>query len=524
MKIKVLSTDNIEKEGIEILKNEGFIVDEHGKMSEEELLKVIEDYDVVVVRSATKITSPVIEKGKKLKIIGRAGVGLDNVDVECATKHGIIVMNAPEGNTLSAAEHTFGLILAMARKIPAACNSIKSGKWDRKKFMGTELFGKTLGIIGLGRIGRRVAHYAKAFGMNVLGYDPYVNQDEMQQMGISIVTLEGICKQADIITLHLPLTKETENILNENCFSMMKDGVMIVNVARGGLFDESVLEKYIKNGKVAAVALDVFACEPPNCTELLRLENVIATPHLGASTKEAQINVARDICRQVVDALVHKIIRNAVNVPSIDKEVISRFGSYLTLAEKMGLFLGQMADKLPESLTIEYAGEIIDYDTGPLRAYFLKGFASYFQPATYVNAPLILKEKGVGVIEKKKMSAQQYTNLITTDAVIDGKTVSLSGTVVASEPKIVNIDGYPVEATPDGALIVCRNDDVPGIVGHIGTILGKKGVNIASMTMGRRVKCGPAITVLNLDQEIDNQTINEIGKFPGIRSVRLIRL
>jgi len=524
MKIKVLATDNIEKEGIEILVKEGFIVDEKGKMSEEELLAVIEDYDVVLVRSTTKITSKVIQKGKKLKIIGRAGVGLDNVDVESATLNGIIVMNAPEGNTLSAAEHTFGLILAMARKIPAACSCLKTGKWDRKKFMGTELFGKTLGVIGLGRIGRRVAHYAKAFGMNVLGYDPYVDQDEMQQVGISVVTLEGICKQADIITLHLPLTKETENILSEQCFSMMKDGVMIVNVARGGLFDEAILEKYIKNGKVSAAALDVFAAEPPDCTGLLGLENVIATPHLGASTKEAQINVAKDICRQVVDALVHKIIRNAVNVPSIDKEVISRFGGYLTLAEKMGLFLGQMADKMPDGLTIEYAGEMIDYDTGPLRAYFLKGFASHFHQATYVNAPLILKEKGVGLVEKKTMSAQQYANLITTEAAIGGKTVSLSGTVVASEPKIVSIDGYPVEATPEGTLIVCRNDDVPGIVGHVGTILGKKGVNIASMTMGRRVKGGPAITVLNLDLEIDNQTINEIGKFPGIRSVRLIRL
>ncbi|MCM8822358.1 MAG: phosphoglycerate dehydrogenase [Candidatus Omnitrophica bacterium] len=522
--MKVLATDNIEKEGIEILTKAGFDVVEKGKMSEGELLEVIADYDALLVRSATKVTPSVIEKGEKLKVIGRAGVGLDNIDVESATHRGIIVMNAPEGNTLSAAEHTFALILSMARHIPAACSSLKSGRWDRKKFMGAELFGKTLGIIGLGRIGRRVAHYAKAFGMNVLAYDPYVSQEDVERMEVSLVTLEGVCKQADIITLHLPLTRETQNILSEQCFSMMKDGVMIVNVARGGLFEESVLEKYIRNKKIRAAALDVFCNEPPDCASLMGLDNVIVTPHLGASTKEAQINVARDICQQIADALMHKIIRNAVNVPSIDKEVISLFGGYLTLAEKLGLFLSQTVDRIPEVLTVEYAGEITNYDTGPLRAYFTMGFVERFQKVTYVNAPLFLKEKGVKLVEKKRMSAEQFSNLIVAEAIVDGKSFSVSGTLVASEPRIVGINGYSVEAVPQGAVIVCRNDDVPGIVGHIGRILGEKSVNIASMTMGRKVKGGPAITVLNLDQEIDKQTVNEIGKFPGIRSVQLIRL
>ena len=522
--IRVLTADDLEKEGIEILKDAGFIVDEKGKIPVDDLLKIIDNYDAVIVRSATKIPAPVIEKGKRLKIIGRAGVGLDNIDVQAATSCGIVVMNAPEGNTLSAAEHTFALILSMVRHIPAACSSLKAGKWDRKQFMGTELFGKTLGIIGLGRIGRRVAGYAKAFGMNVLGYDPFVSEEEMQRIDVGLVTLEGICKEADIITLHLPLNKDTENILKEQHFSMMKDGVMIVNVARGGLFDEAVLEKFIRNKKVKAAALDVFCSEPPGCRALIELDNVIATPHLGASTKEAQINVARDICKQIVDALIHKTIKNAVNVPSIDKEVISRFKGYLDLAEKLGLFLAQMIDGIPEELSVEYAGEITNYDIAPLRVYLLKGFCERFQPATYVNAPLILKEKGVGFTEKRKISAEQFSNLITVEALIDGKTYSLAGTVVASEPRVVRIDGYPVEATPEGALLVCRNDDVPGIVGHIGTILGRKNVNIASMTMGRRIKGGPAITVLNLDQEIDNITINEIGKFPGIRSMRMVKI
>ena len=522
--IKVLATDNIEHEGIEILKNASFLVDEKGKMSIEELLQVIEGYDAVIVRSATKIPACVIEKGKNLKIIGRAGVGLDNIDVEAATSRGIIVMNAPEGNTLSAAEHTFALILAMARHIPAACNSLKMGKWEKKQFMGIELFGKTLGIIGLGRIGKRVAHYAKAFGMNILGYDPFVNPEEIHDLGVALVTLEGVCKQADIITLHLPLSKDTTNILQHQHFSMMKDGVMIVNVARGGFFEEDLLEQFIKNKKVKAAALDVFQSEPPTCKSLLELDNVIATPHLGASTKEAQINVAKDICQQIVDALAHKIIKHAVNVPSIGKEVISKFGGYLTLAEKLGLFISQMIDKMPEEISIEYAGEITNYDTAPLKAYFMKGFCEWFQPATYVNAPLILKEKGVKIIEKKKTSAEQFSNLITVETTVDGKIHSLAETVVVSEPRIVRIDGYPVETIPEGPLIMCRNDDVPGIVGHIGTILGKKSVNIASMTMGRKIKGGPAITVLNLDQEIDNITINEIAKFPGIRSIKLVRL
>ncbi|MCM8825838.1 MAG: phosphoglycerate dehydrogenase, partial [Candidatus Omnitrophica bacterium] len=494
--MKVLTTDNIEKEGIEILTKAGFDVVEKGKMAEKELMEVIGEFDALIVRSATKVTPSVIEKAEKLKIIGRAGVGLDNVDVEAATQRGIIVMNAPEGNTLSAAEHTFALILSMARHIPAACSSLKSGKWDRKKFMGTELFGKTLGIIGLGRIGRRVAHYAKAFGMNVLAYDPYVSQEEVEKLDVSLVTLEGVCKQSDIITLHLPLTRETQNILSDRHFSIMKDGVMIVNVARGGLFEESVLEKYIREKKVGAAALDVFSTEPPDCVPLLELENVIVTPHLGASTKEAQINVARDICQQIVDALLHKVIKNAVNVPSIDKEVISQFGGYLTLAEKLGIFLSQMVDRIPDILNIEYAGEITNYDTGPLRAYFTLGLVECFQKATYVNAPLILKEKGVKLIEKKRISAEQFSNLIVAEAIIDGKSFSVSGTLVASEPRIVGIDGYSVEAVPQGAIIVCRNDDVPGIVGHIGRILGEKSVNIASMTMGRKVKGGPAITVL----------------------------
>jgi len=523
-KIYVLAADNIEKEGTQLLRDAGFTVEERGKIPADELATAIPSYDVLIVRSATKVPASVIENAARLKIIGRAGVGIDNVDVAAATARGIIVMNAPEGNTLSAAEHTLGLILCLARKIPQAVSSVKSGKWDRKSYMGTELYGKTLGIIGLGRIGRRVAQYGQALGMKILGYDPFVSIEDVQMFGVSLVTLEGLCRQADIITLHLPLTDQTRGILGEGLFNLMKPGVWIVNVARGGLIDEGLLYRQMVSGKVAGAAIDVFAQEPPTCKELLALDNVIATPHLGASTREAQVNVARDICKQVVDALTRKIVRNAVNVPQIDEDILGRLGRFLSLSEKMGQFISQMGDGLPDSISIEYAGDITDDDVRPLTAYLLKGFMEKFQQVTYVNAQLVLREKGVRLHELRKESAGEFSSLITVATSFNNSEVSVAGTVVANAPKIVKIDGFDVEATPEGYLLVCHNDDRPGIMGHIGTILGKASVNIASMTLGRREKGGPAITVLNLDQEISEQTINEIGKFSGIRSTRLVKL
>ncbi|MCM8785171.1 MAG: phosphoglycerate dehydrogenase [Candidatus Omnitrophica bacterium] len=522
-RIKVLITEPFEKEGKEILIKEGFEVNEVGKVSPEELKNIILPYDVLIVRSGTKVTKEVIEKGENLKIIGRAGVGLDNIDIEAATLNGVIVMNAPEGNTISAAEHTIGLIFSLARNIPIANQTLKNGKWEKKKFLGTELYNKTLGIIGLGRIGRRVASIAKGIGMKVIGYDPYVKEEEIRELGITMLNFDGLLKQSDIITFHLPLTNETYHLIKDKEFEMMKDGVMIVNCARGGIIDEQALIRYLKNGKVKGAALDVFENEPIESSPLFEFENVIVTPHLGASTKEAQVSVACQLATQIVDAIKKKIVKNAVNFPALDEKTYEKLRRYLSLGEKIGLFLRQMLDGDLKSVEIRYSGEIVDYDLSILRANILVGLLKEEKKVNPINVLLIMKEKGIKLVEKREKNPSEFTNLITVE-VKNSKTVSLSGTLVGNEEKIVKIDGFSVEAVPEGILLVCYNEDKPGIMGYIGTVIGNKGINIASMTLGRKRKGGPAITVLNLDQEVDKEVLLKIKEFPAIKSVRLVRI
>jgi D-3-phosphoglycerate dehydrogenase len=521
--VKVLITEPFENEGKEILIKEGFQVDEVGKISKEELLNIISPYDVLIVRSGTKVTREVIEKGENLKIIGRAGVGLDNIDIEAATEYGIIVMNAPEGNTISAAEHTIALIFSLARNIPIANQTLKNGKWEKKKFVGTELYGKTLGIIGLGRIGKRVANLAKGIGMKVIGYDPYVSEEEIRELGITMVNFEGVLKQADILTFHLPLTEETYHMISDKEFEIMKDGVMIVNCARGGIIDEEALVRYLKKGKVKGAALDVFEKEPIESSPLFEFENVIVTPHLGASTKEAQINVACQLATQIVEAINKKIVKNAVNFPSMDEKSLEKLRGYLSLGEKIGIFLRQLFDGEFKNIEITYSGEITNYDLSLLRANILVGLLKDEKKINAVNALLIMKEKGIKLVEKREKTGVEFTNLITVE-IKNSKSVSVSGTLVRNEGRIVKIDGFSVEAVPEGVLLVCYNEDKPGIMGHIGTILGQKGINIASMTLGRKEKGGPAITVLNLDQEVDEEVLYKIKEFPAINSVRLVRI
>jgi D-3-phosphoglycerate dehydrogenase len=521
--VKVLITEPFENEGKEILIKEGFQVDEVGKISKEELLNIISPYDVLIVRSGTKVTREVIEKGENLKIIGRAGVGLDNIDIEAATEYGIIVMNAPEGNTISAAEHTIALIFSLARNIPIANQTLKNGKWEKKKFVGTELYGKTLGIIGLGRIGKRVANLAKGIGMKVIGYDPYVSEEEIRELGITMVNFEGVLKQADILTFHLPLTEETYHMISDKEFEIMKDGVMIVNCARGGIIDEEALVRYLKKGKVKGAALDVFEKEPIESSPLFEFENVIVTPHLGASTKEAQINVACQLATQIVEAINKKIVKNAVNFPSMDEKSLEKLRGYLSLGEKIGIFIRQLFDGEFKNIEITYSGEITNYDLSLLRANILVGLLKDEKKINAVNALLIMKEKGIKLVEKREKTGVEFTNLITVE-IKNSKSVSVSGTLVRNEGRIVKINGFSVEAVPEGVLLVCYNEDKPGIMGHIGTILGQKGINIASMTLGRKEKGGPAITVLNLDQEVDDEVLYKIKEFPAINSVRLVRI
>jgi len=522
-KVKVLITEPFEDEGKEILIKEGFQVEEIGKISKEELLNIIPNYDVLIVRSGTKVTKELIEKAENLKIIGRAGVGLDNIDIKAATEYGIIVMNAPEGNTISAAEHTIALIFSLARNIPIANQTLKSGKWEKKKFVGTELYGKTLGIIGLGRIGKRVAHLAKGIGMKVIGYDPYVNEEEIRELGITMVNFEGVLKQADILTFHLPLTEETYHMISDKEFEIMKDGVMIVNCARGGIIDEEALVRYLKKGKIKGAALDVFEKEPIENSPLFEFENVIVTPHLGASTKEAQISVACQLATQIVEAINKKIVKNAVNFPCIDEKSQEKLRGYLSLGEKIGIFLRQLFDGDFKVIEITYSGEITNYDLSLLRANILVGLFKDEKKINVVNALLIMKEKGIKLIEKREKMGEEFTNLISVE-IKNSKNVSVAGTLVGNEARIVKIDGFSVEAVPEGVLLVCYNEDKPGIMGHIGTVLGQKGINIASMTLGRKEKGGPAITVLNLDQEVDMEVLYKIKEFPAINSVRLVRI
>ncbi|MCM8760288.1 MAG: phosphoglycerate dehydrogenase [Candidatus Omnitrophica bacterium] len=527
-KKKILITDPLEKEGIDILENAGFEVKETGKLSPDQLCEIIGEYDAVIVRSATTITKEVIEKADKLKIIGRAGVGMDNIDIEAATQAGIIVMNAPEGNTISVAEHTIGMLLALARNIPLANQSLKSGQWEKKKFMGSEIYNKTLGIIGLGRIGRCVAKIARSFGMKILGYDPYIDRASLEESGITIVSLPGLLQQSDFITLHIPLNDSTHHLIGEKEFEMMKEGVSLINCSRGGIIDEEALAKYIQKGKVKGAAIDVFEKEPPDLNNpLLKLEQVIVTPHLGASTKEAQMNVAQQLASQMVMAFTTQEVRNAVNLPSLDKTSMEKLKGYLSLGRKLGIFLKQMAmagDNVKQ-IHITYSGEITNYDLSLLRANiiigFLQGETKKINP---VNASLILKEKGIDLIEDRQTSGGEFTNLITVSAK-NTKEISASGTIIKKgEERIVKIDGFSVDASPEGYLLVCYNEDKPGIMGHIGTILGKKGVNIASMTLGRDRKGGKAITVLNLDQGIDVDVLKKIEEFPAIHSVKLVRI
>jgi len=524
-RIKVLVTDPLEQEGVQILKDAGFEVTESRKLAPEKLCEMIEGYDAVIVRSATKITRDVVGKGKNLKIIGRAGVGLDNIDIEAATLAGIIVMNAPEGNTLSVAEHTIAMMMALVRNVPAASQSLKNGQWEKKKYTGTQLYGKTLGVIGLGRIGRRVAAIANSLGMKILGYDPYIDRSVLDGTGITVVSLPGLLKQSDLITLHIPHDDSTRHLIGEDAFESMKDGVSIVNCSRGGIVDEEALSRHITSGKVKGAALDVFEKEPPDAgNPLLKMEQVIVTPHLGASTKEAQVSVAQQLAAQIVSALTSKEVHNAVNMPSLDKKSMEKLQGYLSLGEKLGVFLKQMADGAIKGIKVTYSGDIINHDLSLLRANIIIGMLKDEEKVNPVNASLILKEKGISIDEERQESGREFTNLITV-AAKNGREISAAGTIIREgEERIVKIDGFSVEAAPEGYLLVCYNDDKPGIMGHIGTILGEKGVNIASMTLGRNRKGGQAITVLNLDQGIDRKVLARIEEFPAIDSVKLVRI
>jgi D-3-phosphoglycerate dehydrogenase len=526
--MKVLISDPISEEGIEILKNAGLEVVYKPGLPYEELLEIIPQFDALIIRSATKVTKEVIERAKNLKVIGRAGTGLDNVDLQAANEKGIVVMNVPGGNTLSAAEHTLALLFAIARNIPQAVIYLKEGKWEKKKFMGVELNNKVLGIIGLGRIGSIVADRALGMKMKVIAYDPFVSPEAAEKKGVELVSLEELYRRSDFITIHTPLTKETYHLIDEKAFSMMKDGVYIINCARGGIIDEEALYKAMVSGKVAGAALDVFEKEPvdPN-HPLLSLENFIGTPHLGASTIEAQKIVAIEIANQLVDYLLKGIIRNAVNVPSLPPEILKIITPILTLAEKVGLLSAQIAEGAIQEVEITYKGEISHLDVKPITLAFVKGLLSPFlkEDVNYVNALIRAKERGIKIIESKTEISEDFTSLISAKVKhTQGYTV-VEGTIFGKkEPRIVRINGFRLDALPEGHMLYIFNEDRPGVIGKIGTILGNHNLNISRMHVGQDPMRKTNVILLSLDQPPTTEALKELSELSTVYLVKPLEL
>ncbi len=526
--MKILISDKLSDEGKKILEKRSLAYDERTGLSEDELKDCIGDYEAIVIRSGTKLKREIIEKADRLKVIGRAGVGVDNVDIEAATQKGIVVMNTPGGNTISTAQHTFTMLLALSRNIPQAVGSVKGGEWKKSKFAGVEVTGKTLGIIGIGRIGTYVAKYAQAFQMKVIGYDPYMSVERAEQLNIELVDLDELFRRSDYITVHTPLTDETKGIVGKSAFEKMKKGVRILNCARGGIVDEHALIEAIESGKVAGAALDVFAVEPPVNNRLLEFDNVIATPHLGASTKEAQENVAIDIANQVADFFESGRIQNAVNLPSIDEKLYEQLRPYISLSEKLGSFTAQMIKGRIRALEIICSGHLQEFDVGSITREVLKGFLGHILEDTinYVNAPLKAKERGIKVVESKSADTEDFASLVKIIAKTEKGEFSIAGTVfgIKHDPRIVRINNYHVDAHPYGCLIYILNRDKPGAIGKIGTTLGNNGVNIADMTLGRKKEGENAVVVLNIDGTVPEKAASELEELDEVIEVKVIKL
>jgi D-3-phosphoglycerate dehydrogenase len=526
MAYRVLVSDSLADKGLEVLHSaEGIEVDLETALSPEELRAVIKEYDAIVIRSGTQLTADVIAAADHLKVIGRAGIGVDNVDLEAATKKGIVVMNTPEGNIITTAEHTLSMLMALVRNIPQATASVKAGKWERKRFIGSEVFNKTLGIIGIGRIGRILADRAQGLHMNVMAYDPFISPDAVTRLGVEMVSMDELLSKADFITVHTPKTKDTVDLIGTEDFEKMKRGVYIVNCARGGIINEKALCEGIRSGRVAGAALDVFEQEPPVNSPLLELDQVICTPHLGASTEEAQINVAVAVAEQVVEYLLRGLVRNAINVPSVSAELLTHIRPYLHLAEKLGKFTGQLIEGGLAEVHLEYTGEVTQYGVEPVTAALLKGLLTpvLSEDINYVNAPVLARDRGIKVTEAVTEKHEDYSNLITIRAVSDRDELAISGALLGKHhPRLLRINNFLVEAVPEGNILFIYNEDRPGVIGNIGTTLGKNKINIGMMQFGRDRVGGMAVSLLHLDDTLDRRVLEELQALPHI--VRVIEV
>jgi len=529
--MKVLVADKISPKGVAWLRKQpGLEIVEAYGSSPEKMLELVKDVHAIAVRSETKITAEILAAAPLLKVVGRAGVGVDNVDVEAATERGVIVMNTPSGNTVATAELTFTHILCGARPVPQAAASMRDGKWDRKSFSGIEVFKKTLGIVGLGRIGGEVAKRAQAFGMRVLAYDPYLAPSRAKAMQVEGVSLDELLAQSDFITVHMPLTDDTQYLIDEAALAKTKKGVRLFNCARGGIIKEAALVAALKSGQVAAAGLDVYEEEPlPADSELRKLPNVTLTPHLGASTAEAQDAVGIEVAEQIADVLNGGIIRNAVNMPSIDASALKVLGPYLDLGTKLGTLVQQIGPKQVSNLRITYWGKAGENDANSVTRAIQRGFLRRIngEEVNYVNAPFLLQRLGVNVEVLKSTADSDYTELIQVDATGgDGSVVSAVGTLSgrSNQPRIVGINGREVEVAAEGKLLVLENLDQPGMVGTIGTLLGKDGVNIADMSLSRLAPGGTAYMVVRVDTEPSAAARTEIKSNPAIKQAKYVQL
>src|ERR1700730_2750948 len=527
--LKVLIADSISQRGIdELSRDDALDVAIKTGLSETELIEIIPPFSAVIVRSQTRITANILNAGGKLRVVGRAGVGVDNVDVETATRRGVVVLNAPGGNTVSTAEHAFSLLLAVSRKIPHADASVRSKRWDKKNFEGVELYNKTLGVIGMGRIGSELSRRAIAFGMRVVVYDPYLSVTRARSLQVELVDeLDDLLTIADFISLHTPLTSETRHILDASRLRKTKRGVRIINCARGGLIDEAALVQSLQDGHVAGAALDVFEIEPlPVDSPLRSAPNLVLTPHLGASTVEAQESVGIEIAQSIRAALLEGTIRNAVNMPNLDAKTLAIIGPHLRFGEKLGRFLSQITPKRIDALNINYSGKVNEVDTTAITRAILKGFLQNAggTDVNEVNAPAFAESLGLKSTETRLSALGDYTDLLELSATAEGKTVSVGGAFFGATPRIVSVNSRPVEARPHGIVLVLENTDRPGIVGRIGTLLGDHGVNIATMSLSRNQAGGTALTVLNLDTAPGEDLLREIHASEDVHSAQVIQL
>ncbi|MSO64907.1 MAG: phosphoglycerate dehydrogenase [Alphaproteobacteria bacterium] len=522
---KVLISDQLSSRAAAIFRERGVEVDEKVGLKPAELIACIGAYDGLAIRSATKVTADVLKAGKNLKVVGRAGIGVDNVDLAAATARGVVVMNTPFGNSITTAEHAVAMLMALARQLPAANASTHAGKWEKSRFMGVEVYGKTLGVIGCGNIGAIVADLALGLKMKVIAHDPYLSAERARALGVEKVDLDELFRRADFITLHTPLTEATRNVIRKDTIAKMKDGVRIVNCARGGLVVEEDLKAAIESGKVGGAALDVFLEEPAKKNVLFGLEQVIATPHLGASTSEAQENVALQIAEQMSDFLVQGAVVNALNMPSISGEDAPKLRPYLRLAEQVGSFVGQVGEPNMRSVRIDYEGAVADLNVKPLTAVVLEGLLrSLMDSVNMVNAPVVARERGIEVVETKNERSPEYHSLIRLSVKHESGETVVAGTLFANRaPRIVHINGIDIEAELSKDMLLVTNDDLPGFIGRLGTILGESRINIATFHLGRRAAGGEAIALVSVDDAVSESVLGKIRGLPLVNEAKTLR-